>query len=368
MDLLSKTLVNAAMKTGGSSLSSLADAMGSGPSRIGMMIQAFAPASAVSWFQGRRLRVRQVKAQEQMFDEVCEAVLKSGVKQLERLSKSGDGFEDAPTRLALEAIQSDMRVLSTFRDAVRICDDKPLLSDSGAQPSNAAHAHEAEKESLKHREDAAWWDMFESLARRRNEPWRQELLAKALVEYDRIPGSICLKAIWEIGMMENDDFGCLAAFCDSALHIDGKPVVLIEPDRQAKFRFEDADAVREINLAHAVSALIDAGLVAQAATQFNTNEPVRLEHLNGPTWFIHQHADQAADASHEIQINGFFVNDIALDICRLYEPTLNIASNANFEEFQTLMTEAAKEQPEVLGKVKFQKRKPATLKRQSSKQ
>lgn len=363
MDPISKALMSAAMKTGGSSLSSLADAMGSGPSRLGMMIQAFAPASAVSWFQGRRLRVRQIKAQEQMFDEVCKAVLKGSATQLEGLTKAGDGLVDPAVRLSIEALQSDMRVLSTFRDAVRICDDSPMLGASGEKAKATETGREAEKAQLEHREDASWWDMFESLARRRNEPWRQELLARALVEYDRVPGSIGLKAIWEIGMMESDDFGCLAAFCDSALHIDGKPVVLLEPEQQAKFRFEDADAVREINLAHAISALIDAGLVSQAATQFSTKEPVRLEHLKGPTWFIHQHVVSSADANHDIQINGFFVNDVALDICKLYDPKVNIASDASFEEFRSLMTEASKEQPEVIGKVKFLKRKPGKAQR-----
>lgn len=363
MEPTSKALASAAMKASSASISSLADAMGSGPSRIAMLIQAFAPASAVSWFQGRRLRVRQVKAQEQVFDEVCKVVVKNTKKHLDRLHASPDGLEDPMVRLSAEALQSDMRVLSTFRDAVRICDDSSLLSSPGKASKDGDRDDEEEKRQLEHREDASWWDMFEGLARRRNEPWRQELLARALVEYDRVPGSIGLKAIWEIGMMENDDFGCLAAFCDSALHIDGKPVVLIEPEQQAKFRFEDADALREINLAHAISALIDAGLVSQAATQFSTKDPVRLEHLKGPTWFLHQHVDQSADANHDIQINGFFVNDVALDICKLYEPKLNIASDASFEEFQSLMTEAEKEQPEVIGKVKFLKRKPSKAKR-----
>ena len=232
------------------------------------------------------------------------------------------------------------------------------LTQSSDTDNSDAKSQEDGK-GLEHRVDASWWDTFEALARRRNEVWRRELLAKALVQYDRVPGSISLKAMWEIGMMEGDDFGCLAAFCDSALHIDGKPVVLIEPEQQAKFRFEDADSIREVNLAHAISALIDAGLVSQAATQFSSKEPVRLEHLNGPTWFIHQPVNQATDANHDIQINGFFVNDVALDICNLYEPKLNIASNANFEEFRTLLTNTSKEQPEVIGMVKFQKRRPA---------
>ena len=220
MVITSKALASAALKAGGAGLSSLADAMGSGPSRIALMIQAFAPASAVSWFQGRRLRVRQVKAQEQMFDEVCKVVLTSSKKHLEQLTVSPESLIDPVIRLAIEALQSDMRVLSTFRDAVRICDDRSLYVGSGEEFPQADKDAESLKSQLEYREDASWWDMFEGLARRRNETWRRELLARALVEYDRVPGSIGLKAIWELGMMESDDFGCLAAFCDSALHID----------------------------------------------------------------------------------------------------------------------------------------------------
>jgi hypothetical protein len=358
MEIGSKVVANALLKRGEASLTNLADAMGTGPSRLALLIQAFAPASVVSWFEGHRLRVRQVKAQEQIFDEVCKAVLVGTQKRLARYAASPGRLQSPSVRSEIEAMQGDMRLLSTFRDAVRICDDRSLLT----QPSDIDNSHTDKQEDdngTEHRVDASWWDTFETLARRRNEVWRRELLAKALVEYDRVPGSISLKAIWEIGMMEGDDFGCLAAFCDSALHIDGKPVVLLEPQQQAQFRFEDADGLREINLAHTISALIDAGLVSQAATQFSSKEPVCLEHLNGPTWFIHQHVSQEVDANHDIQINGFFVNDVALDICRLYEPKLNIASNASFEEFRTLLTATSKEQPEVIGKVKFQKRKPA---------
>lgn len=358
MDIGSKAVANAMLKTGGASLANLADAMGSGPSRLALLIQAFAPARVVSWFEGHRLRVRQVKAQEQIFDEVCKAVLVGAQKQLARYAASPGRLQNPSVRSAIEALQGDMRLLSTFREAVRICNDRSLLTPSSDTDNSDANSQEDDT-GPEHRVDASWWDTFETLARRRNEVWRRELLAKALVQYDRVPGSISLKAIWEIGMMEGDDFGCLAAFCDSALHIDGKPVVLIEPQQQAQFRFEDADGLRQINLAHAVSALIDAGLVSQAATQFSSKEPVCLEHLNGPTWFIRQPVNQATDANHDIQINGFFVNDVALDICELYEPKLNIASNASFEEFRTLLIAESKEQPHVMGKVKFQKRKPA---------
>jgi hypothetical protein len=358
MSFGSKIVAKSMLKAGGDSLASLADTMGSGPSRLALLIQAFAPESVVSWFQGHRLRVRQVKAQEQIFDEVCKAVIVSTQKRLARYVASPGRLQSPSVRSEIETMQGDMRLLSTLRDAVRICDDSSLLTQSSDVDKPEADKQKND-ENLEHEVDAPWWDMFEALARRRNEDWRRDLLVKALVQYDRVPGSISLKAIWEIGMIEADDVGCLASFCDSALHIDGKPVVLIETEQQAKFHYEVADGVREVNLAHTISELIVAGLVSQATTQFSTNEPVRLEHLNGPTWFLHQPVNQAKDANHDIQINGFFVNDVALDICKLYEPKLNIASNASFEEFRTLLSDTSKEQPEVIGKVKFQKRKPA---------
>ena len=351
----------AALKASSAGLAQLSNAMGKGPSRLAVLVQAFAPVSVVSWFQDHRLRVRQIKAQEQMFDEVCTAIVASTRKQMARLTASPQRLQNPLARRALDELQGDMRLLGTLRQAVSLCSESGLpgitSDDAACAPSEQLEDTAAEDQT-----DVSWWDTFEALARRRNEGWRQGLLAKALVEYDRNPGGMALKAIWEIGMMASDDFGCLSAFCDSALHIDGKPVVLLEPEQQAKFRFEAEDKIREVNLAHAISALVDAGLVAQAATQFSTKEPVRLEHLGGPTWLIHQHADASADASHAVQINGFFVNDVALDICRLYEPKLNVASDASYKEFQAMLSSTAKERPQEMGKVRFQRRRPAAAK------
>ena len=118
---------NSILKTGEAGLANLADAMGSGPSRLALLIQAFAPAKIVSWFEGHRLRVRQVKAQEQIFDEVCKAVLVGTQKQLSRYAALPGRMQSPSVRSAIEALQGDMRLLSTFREAVRICDDRSLL-------------------------------------------------------------------------------------------------------------------------------------------------------------------------------------------------------------------------------------------------
>jgi len=360
----------ALLRAAGSGLAGLANSVSRTPSRFSLLVHAFAPAPLVSWFQGHRLRVRQVKAQEIIFDEICAAVEAAWKSRLIRYAKAPNRLKSPLVRAELSELQGDMRLLATVREAVRHCQDVPLQSDNNVERLNEGASDATRKLALvapddvaealgadSPHEDASWWDVFESMARRTNEDWRRELLARALAENDREPGSISLKSIWEIGMMEADDFGCLAAFCDSALHIDGKPVILLEPDEQARFKFEIEDDSREIVLAHGVSALIDAGLVARASTQFDTNEPVELEHMSGPTWFSHRPLDDSEGAGHRIQIDGFFVNDVALDICRLYEPRLNIASDASFKEFRERLTQAAKDEP-ALGKVSFRKRKP----------
>jgi hypothetical protein len=366
----------ALLKAAGSGLSGIADAVGKGPGRFALLVHAFAPTSVVSWFEGHRLRVRQVKAQETIFNEICAAVEATTKARATRYMKSPDRLKSPMVRAELNELQGDMRLLATIREAVRKCEDVPLqvaMNGAAADPAvthtasagralaaptkskRRAHAF-AEDSSSK--EDASWWDVFEMLARRSNEEWRRDLLARALLENDRQAGAISLKSIWEIGMMEADDFGCLAAFCDSALHIDGKPAILLEPDEQARFKYEFEDDHREMVLAHGISALIDAGLVSKASTQFDTDEPVELQHLSGPTWFSHAPQDNAGSSRHRIQIEAYFVNDVGLDICRLYEPKLNIASDASFNEFRERLTHAAEDQPE-LGKVSFRKRRPS---------
>ena len=309
--------------------------------RILRMIQAFAPMSVVSWVEGRRLRISQIKAQETVFEDICGSMVAKYKKEAKKLISSAEGLQDASTRALLADMEADLRLMDTIRIAVSLCPGSTNHNSvNDDQDSNSAKA------------DVTWWDTMETLARRLNDPWRTELLAKAMVEYDSDPGCIRIKALWEIGMMESDDFYLLASFCDSSLYIDGKAMMLLEPNEQARFHFEDEDQLRVVNLSYAVSALVGMGLVDQSSVQFSTTDPVLLEHDSGPTRFTH-HPKISRSGDTSIQIDAFSATNIAMDICRLYKPKFNVASDANFELFKELMRAESEEDSSNLGKVEF---------------
>ena len=59
-----------------------------------------------------------------------------------------------------------------------------------------------------------WIDRFNELARLRNEPWRAELLARALSSESANPGSISARALWSIGTIEERVFLAFSKFLD----------------------------------------------------------------------------------------------------------------------------------------------------------
>jgi hypothetical protein len=193
--------------------------------------------------------------------------------------------------------------------------------------------------------------MFEDFARRPNEDWRIDLLARALAASEMEPGAIRLKALLEIGMLEADDFGMLALFCDCAVHIDGKPLVLLDPEEQNEFAPELGDG-RIGNLAYVIADLVDRRLLQKSLTQFETTELVRLDHQAGPHYLRHRSPGAADGQQSVIQISAYGPTDYALDICRLYDATLNEASDANYDCLRSTLEEAAKTD-ELLGSVAF---------------
>ncbi len=68
---------------------------------------------------------------------------------------------------------------------------------------------------------AHWIDKFSELARAHNEPWREDLLARALAAESSIPGTVSPRALWLIGTLEEQAFNSFATLLDLASFIGG---------------------------------------------------------------------------------------------------------------------------------------------------
>lgn len=313
------------------------------PGKFLKLLYAFGPPKLIGYVSNGRLRLSQLKMQEALFDQCCKAVLESYAK----LTKEMASCEDATRKIGflsmLEQMEGDIRLMATVRRSLANMPaaslQERLLEKNG--PENISNEQT----------DRSWWSVFEDFARRPNEDWRTGLLAKALEANSSESGAISLRALWEIGMLEEEDFNALAIFCDSSLHVDGKPIILLDPDEQNNFVFDLGNGM-EGNLAYCVSALVDRGLLQKALTQFDTTEPVRLEHLSGPHCLRHTPPGSEDYRNSAIQIAAYGPTDYALDICRLYSANFNEASDENYENLKSTL-EAAAESEDSIGVVIF---------------
>jgi hypothetical protein len=68
-----------------------------------------------------------------------------------------------------------------------------------------------------------WIDRFNDVARRRNEEWRTELLARVLAKEVAAPGSISTRALWLVGTLEKHLFDAFSALLDVCVWFESTP-------------------------------------------------------------------------------------------------------------------------------------------------
>lgn len=352
MNIEPKLAAQVLVKTADTVINIAADLVSEKPTSLARLILAFSPVSTVNWIVNRRLRLHQIKLHEDIFTLTCKSILDEYSELLKMCSESTNSVKKSHLINLLTQMEGNLRLVATVKQSLAYL---PNYTSIGAQANDTLDNEPTDARDNSTTNNDPWWSMFEDFARRPNETWRTDLLAKALAENDKKPGCIRLKALWEIGMLEEDDFGMLAFFCDSAVHVDGKPLVILDPEEQNEFELDLGDRVWKGNLAHIVADLIDRGLVQKATTQFETTKPVTLDHLSGPHHMYHKPHGFKDGQQSAIQLVAFGPRDYALDIFRLYKPAFNAASDANFECLKRTLEDAATsdDKNENLGTVEF---------------
>lgn len=306
-------------KTAEQAVSTLDGALENKPTGLSRLLLAYAPQIVRDFLVAGRLRLQQLRHHEEAFEETFKIMQDTRRKLIE--SSVSKESNTPLLRVQLDQLEKEYRLLKTVKMALLYADtDRGIVDDSASES------------------EAVWWDMFEDLASRRNEAWRVNLFARIIAENDKYPGAISLKALWEIAMMETSDFVSLSVFCDSSLYIDGKPVVLMDPDEQYQYESEINNSYTG-NLALCITSLIDKNLIQKVSTQFMTSEPVELNHKSDVTFLHHSVLDIPKHSETAIRIDGYSPTDHCLEICRLYAPNLNIASDRNFELLQEQLNE-----------------------------
>ncbi len=88
----------------------------------------------------------------------------------------------------------------------------------GYMPSNADDTEEVKNE-VQQEISTHWMDKFNDLARANNEPWREQILARALAAESVNPGSVSPRALWYLGTLEEPIFKAFATILDLCILI-----------------------------------------------------------------------------------------------------------------------------------------------------
>ena len=118
----------------------------------------------------------------------------------------------------IEEIDASLRELNIKSKALEYIDATPQIEQKSIPNPQS---QQNEPEITEH-----WMDRFNDLARSHNEPWRENLLAKALAAESMKPGTVSPRALWILGTLEESKFNDFAMLLDLSSKIFGTKSVI----------------------------------------------------------------------------------------------------------------------------------------------
>ncbi len=110
----------------------------------------------------------------------------------------------------IEEAEKEVRKLNIYNRAIEY-----LPHETQAEEQESSGDQER-KDNNKPPISPHWMDKFNEFARARNEPWRSELLSKALAREAKQPGCIGPRALWLIGTIDEYLFHAYASLLDAS--------------------------------------------------------------------------------------------------------------------------------------------------------
>ncbi|MBN8543650.1 MAG: DUF2806 domain-containing protein [Alphaproteobacteria bacterium] len=114
-----------------------------------------------------------------------------------------------------------------------------------------------------------WIDKFNELARKRNEEWRADLLARALACETATPSSVSPRALWLIGNMEEGLFKAFSDLLNLCIWIGGSPIL---PHSHVE-AFDRVVPNTNRTVGNLIFQLGDIGVIADHLTSFRQYSP-----------------------------------------------------------------------------------------------
>lgn len=213
----------------------------------------------------------------------------------------------------IEECEREVRKLNTYQKAIEY------------SPEDKPQNQQGEKDEGRPPISPHWMDKFNEFAKAQNEPWRSELLAKALALEANNPGCIGPRALWLIGTIEEHLFHAYASILDVSSKIASGYMV---PNSQTFLNTPIPFCVLgKMSLGNLTFMLSDLGLIGDPLTsQRSLPENARI---------IVQYGNRIVLVAikQKIEISGIIPTTLGSAIASLYAPIPNLLGQKIFEEW-----------------------------------
>ncbi len=209
-------------------------------------------------------------------------------------------------RQDIEMAERDLRQLGIYHKAIGYVPDNQSTVSSTSTIENLDPPPEFK----------AWLDTFNDYARKQNEPWRSELLARALALESETLGIIGQRALWFIGTVDEREFHAFAAILDIATNILGSYVI---PNHQPFISRQIPNYAHGENnqMGQALFMISNLGLFGDLSqSQRTAKEGVLLISKYGSREVV-------ATVKQEVAIRGVLLTALGDTIAKLYGPRTN---------------------------------------------
>ena len=170
-----------------------------------------------------------------MSDQVLDRYLATGQKiaESQRVIESRRQIlklqrKEAETYLELLKRDGDISIerFRSLEEFSRMMNEKRVLTRALERLADEAGEDTGESDAPEEEISDSWYDRFRQFARMKNDPWREEIMSACLEREARQPGSVSLRALWNVAMLEEEEIRDLMDFVtlSAKLYRDGKPM------------------------------------------------------------------------------------------------------------------------------------------------
>jgi hypothetical protein len=257
------------------------------------------------------MRLAGVEAAKELLHEEIKTL--SGVRRevLERYYRTADPLERIRLKRDLEEITGELRHLNIGQKPLTSAEIDKTTEKSTREATTDVSAH--------------WMDKFNELARSCNEPWREDLLARALAKEATSPGSVVPRALWLLGTLEESVFNRFAKLLDLSSVVR---IGLMIPTNSQSFLTKPIPGESGVAIGNLLYQLEEVGLVADATSSYRTL------HKGGPYLVRYRDLNAYVECPEkEYKVRGIIFTTIGNAIASFYEQKDNPMGREIYEDF-----------------------------------